>query len=114
MCELITSTIVHCVGVNALLCEQYLAIVLPGRMYLDAYSKMSLQPRMLSRTVEDAGTRTSCLFPWNSGCAFMAATPGVATFFYAPRAFLCLLVPLIAIGYAWTGAFILRRQSQAT
>ncbi len=107
---LITSTIVSCVGVNALLCEQYLAIVLPGRMYMDAYPKFGLQPRMLSRTIEDGGTVTSCLFPWNSGGAFMAATLGVATFAYAPFAFLNLLVPLIAIAYAWTGTFILREK----
>jgi NhaC family Na+:H+ antiporter len=105
---LITATIVSCVGVNGLLCEQYLAIVLPGRMYLDSYPKFGLQPRMLSRTIEDGGTVTSCLFPWNSGGAFMAATLGVATFAYAPYAFLNLLVPIIAIAYAWTGIFILR------
>jgi NhaC family Na+:H+ antiporter len=109
---LITATIVSCVGVNGLLCEQYLAIVLPGRMYLDSYPKFGLQPRMLSRTIEDGGTVTSCLFPWNSGGAFMAATLGVATFAYVPFAFLNLLVPVIAIAYAWTGTFILREAKQ--
>ncbi len=109
---LVTSTIVSCVGVNFLLCEQYLAIVLPGRMYRDTYPRFGLQPRMLSRTIEDGGTVTSCLCPWNSGGAFMAATLGVATLQYAPYAFLNLLVPIIAIAYAWTGSFILRLQPE--
>jgi NhaC family Na+:H+ antiporter len=106
---LITSTIVSCIAVNGLLCEQYLAIVLPGRMFMESYPRFGLQPRMLSRTIEDGGTVTSCLFPWNSGGAFMAATLGVATVSYVPFAFLNLLVPLIAIAYAWTGTFILRQ-----
>ncbi len=105
---LITATIASSIGVNGLLCEQYLAIVLPGRMYMDTYPKFGLQPRMLSRTIEDGGTVTSCLFPWNSGGAFMAATLGVATVSYVPFAFLNLLVPVIAVAYAWTGTFILR------
>ncbi len=107
---LITATIISCVGTNFLLCEQYLAIVLPGRMYRETYPRFGLQPRMLSRTIEDGGTVTSCLCPWNSGGAFMAATLGVATIQYVPFAFLNLLVPVIAIGYAWTGTFILRQQ----
>ncbi len=107
---LITATIGSCVAVNFLLCEQYLAIVLPGRMYREAYPQYGLQARMLSRSIEDGGTVTSCLCPWNSGGAFMAATLGVATLSYLPFAFLNLLVPLIAIAYAWTGLFILKDQ----
>ena len=82
----------------------------PGRMFREAYPRMGLQPRMLSRTIEDGGTVTSCLCPWNSGGAFMAATLGVATVSYAPYAFLNLLVPLIAMIYAWSGKFILRQE----
>ncbi len=107
---LITATIGSCIGVNFLLADQYLAIVLPGRMFRESYPRMGLQSRMLSRTIEDGGTVTSCLCPWNSGGAFMAATLGVATVSYAPYAFLNLLVPLIAVGYAWTGTFILRQE----
>ena len=110
---LITATIASCVGVNFLLAEQYLAIVLPGRMYRETYPRFGLQPRMLSRTIEDGGTVTSALCPWNSGGAFMATTLGVATVEYAPYAFLNLLVPVIAILYAWTGTFILRQAPPA-
>ena len=81
-------------------------------MYRETYPAFGLQPRMLSRTIEDGGTVTSCLCPWNSGGAFMAATLGVATVHYAPFAFLNLLVPVIAIVYAWTGTFILRQDPE--
>jgi len=104
---LITATIASSVGVNCLLADQYLAIVLPGRMYRDAYPRFGLQPRMLSRTIEDGGTVTSCLCPWNSGGAFMAGTLGVSTLAYAPWAFVNYLIPIIAIIYAWTNTFIL-------
>jgi Na+:H+ antiporter, NhaC family len=81
-------------------------------MYMATYPRFGLQPRMLSRTIEDGGTVTSCLFPWDSGGAFMAATLRVATVSYVPCAFLNLLVPAIAILYAWTGTFILRMPTE--
>ena len=108
---LITTTVASTVGVNFLLAEQYLAIVLPGRMYRDTFPRFGLQPRMLSRTLEDGGTVTSALCPWNSCGAFMASTLGVATFTYAPWAFVNYLIPLIAITYAWTNTFILRQEA---
>ncbi|MFH1811715.1 MAG: Na+/H+ antiporter NhaC [Pseudomonadota bacterium] len=105
---LIASTLGASVGMNFLLADQYLAIVLPGRMFRDTYPRFGLAPRMLSRTLEDAGTVTSALCPWNSCGAFMSATLGVATFTYAPWAILNYLIPLIALFYAWTGLFIFR------
>ncbi|MBN2800730.1 MAG: Na+/H+ antiporter NhaC [Deltaproteobacteria bacterium] len=107
---LITATLISAVGVNVLLAEQYLAIVLPGRMFRDAFPRMGLRPRMLSRTLEDAGTVTSVLVPWNSCGAFMAATLGVSTWAYAPWAVLNWSIPLIAVAYAWTGLFIHREE----
>ena len=105
---LITSTVGSCIGVNTLLADQYLSIVLPGRMFRDAFLRKGLAPRMLSRTLEDAGTVTSALIPWNTCGAFMAATLGVSTYAYFPYAFFNLAMPVIAIFYAWTGIFILR------
>ncbi|MBU0550368.1 hypothetical protein KKF91_22480 [Myxococcota bacterium] len=105
---LISATVGASIGVNFLLADQYLSIVLPGRMFRESYPRFGLQPRMLSRTLEDGGTVTSALCPWNSGGAFMATTLGVATWSYVPYAFLNLLVPLIAVTYAWSGLFILR------
>ena len=100
---LVTATICASTGSNALLSDQYLAIVLPGRLFRDAYPKFGLSPRVLSRSLEDAGTLTSPLVPWNSCGAFMAGTLGVLTIDYLPYAFLNLLNPLIAILFAWIG-----------
>ncbi|GAA0428258.1 Na+/H+ antiporter NhaC [Lentibacillus halophilus] len=83
--------------------EQYLSIIIPARMYANAYDKKGLKMKNLSRTVEDAGTMTSPLVPWNTCGAFMTATLGVSTLSYAPFAFLCLLSPLMAIIYGFTG-----------
>jgi NhaC family Na+:H+ antiporter len=72
-------------------------------MYVTAYRKRGLHPKNLSRTLEDAGTMTSPLVPWNTCGAFMTATLGVSTFQYAPYAFLCIISPLVAIVYGFTG-----------
>jgi Na+:H+ antiporter, NhaC family len=103
--SLIASTVATCIGVNCLAPEQYLSIVLPGRMYGGAYQKAGLHPKNLSRTLEDAGTMTSPLIPWNSCGAFMAGALTVSPFAYAPYAFVNLLSPVIAIvlGYAGWG-----------
>lgn len=97
--SLITATVVTCISTNIIACEQYISILLPGRMYLSAYKKRGLQPKVLSRTIEDAGTMTSPLVPWNTCGVFMAGTLGVATVQYAPFAFLCIISPIIAIIY---------------
>jgi Na+:H+ antiporter, NhaC family len=88
--------------------DQYMSIVLPGRMFRAEYQRRGLDPRNLSRALEDAGTVTSPLVPWNTCGAFMAQTLGVATFTYAPFAFFNLLSPLVALVYAATGFTILR------
>lgn len=99
--SLILTTVATCITANVIACDQYLAILLPGRMYLKAYKKKGLHPKNLSRTIEDAGTMTSPLVPWNTCGAFMTATLGVATIEYLPYAFLCLLSPIMAIIYGF-------------
>jgi len=99
--SLIFTTVATCITANVITCDQYLAILLPGRMYLKAYHKKGLHPKNLSRTIEDAGTMTSPLVPWNTCGAFMTATLGVATIDYLPFAFLCLISPVIAIIYGF-------------
>ena len=80
-----------------------MAIVLPGRMYKLEFEKRGLDPRNLSRTLEDSATMTSALIPWNTCGAFMASTLGVATLAYLPYAFFNLLNPLISMIYGYTG-----------
>ncbi|MEX2177998.1 MAG: Na+/H+ antiporter NhaC [Gemmatimonadaceae bacterium] len=101
--SLIAATLATSVGTNVVASDQYIAIVLPGRMFRAEYRRRGLHPKNLSRSLEDAGTMTSALVPWNTCGAFMASTLGVATLTYAPFAFLNLLNPLIALVYGFTG-----------
>ncbi len=73
------------------------------RMYRDAFEKRGLHPKNLSRTVEDSGTLSSPLVPWNTCGAFMASTLMVPTAAYFPYAFLNLLTPVIAVTIAFAG-----------
>lgn len=99
--SLIATTVATCVAANIIACDQYLAIILPGRMYSKAYKDRNLHPKNLSRTIEDAGTMTSPLVPWNTCGAFMFATLGVSALSYAPFAFLSLISPIIAVIYGY-------------
>jgi NhaC family Na+:H+ antiporter len=106
--QLVATTAVTCVGMNALTADQYLSIIMPGRMYRDVYRQHGLHPKLLSRTLEDAGTLTSPLIPWSTCGAFMATTLGVATSAYLPYTFLNLLNPLMAVAIAAMGWKIAR------
>jgi NhaC family Na+:H+ antiporter len=101
--SLIAATVFTGVGLNFLTSDQYLAVVLPGRMYKDAYAARGLHPKNLSRAIEDSATLTSPLVPWNTCGAYMASVLGVATFAYAPFAFLNLVTPFISVLYGLTG-----------
>jgi NhaC family Na+:H+ antiporter len=83
--------------------DQYIAIVVPGRMYAATYRERGLHPKNLSRALEDGGTLTSPLVPWNTCGAFMAATLMVPTGAYFAYAFLNLINPLISILYGFMG-----------
>jgi NhaC family Na+:H+ antiporter len=101
--SLIAITVLTSLGINVVAADQYIAIVVPGRMFAPAYAQRGLHPKNLSRAIEDGGTITSALIPWNTCGAFMAATLTVSTFAYLPYAFLNLLNPLISIFYGLTG-----------
>lgn len=101
--SLITATIASCFMINLTAADQYLSIVVPGRMFRDAYPKMGLAPENLSRSLEDAGTITSVLVPWNTCGAYFAGVLGVSTFAYAPYTFFNLVNPFIAITIATIG-----------
>ncbi len=93
---------------NVIAADQYIAIVLPGKMYKAEFQKRNLDPKNLSRVIEDSGTLTSPLVPWNTCGAYMAATLGVATFAYLPFAFFNLVNPLVSVIYGYTGFTITR------
>ena len=98
--SLIITTIGTCIGINIVTADQYIAIVIPGRMFKTEFKKRKLAPKNLSRTLEDSATMTSPLVPWNTCGAFMSASLGIATFSYLPFCFFNLINPVIAIIYA--------------
>jgi NhaC family Na+:H+ antiporter len=104
--SLITATVLTCLGANLVLCDQYMAVVMGGRMYAQAYRDRGLHPKNLSRAVEDSATVTANLVPWNSGGAYQAATLGVATIAYLPFAFFNWLSPIVTLAYGWLGITI--------
>ena len=110
--SLITSTLVACGILNVTASDQYLAIVIPGRMFKDVYAKRGLAPENLSRTLEDSGTVTSVLVPWNTCGAYQSSVLGVATGDYFMFAFFNLLSPIMTLIYAWFGIKI-RKTSTA-
>lgn len=90
-------TMITCAMTNAVAGEQYLSIVIPGRMFKDEYAKRGLHPKMLSRALEDSGTLSSALVPWNTCGAYIHGTLGVSAFEYIPYAFLNLINPLVSL-----------------
>ena len=101
--SLIISTLITCGFINVTAADQYLAIVVPGRMFKKAYSKRGLAPENLSRALEDSGTVTSVLVPWNTCGAYQSATLGVATGDYFIYCFFNWLSPIINLSLALTG-----------
>lgn len=101
--SLIAATISSCVVMNVTASDQYLSIVVPGKMFKDSYEKFGLAPQNLSRSLEDAGTITSVLIPWNTCGAYFSSILGVSTMAYLPFCFFNYLNPLIAIIVAGIG-----------
>ena len=105
--SLILVTIISCLFINILAGDQYLAIALPGKMYKDEFRKRGLAPRNLSRALEDSGTVTSALVPWNTCGATMSGFLGVSTFAYAPFAFFNILSPIVSTIAGYVGYSIM-------
>ncbi len=106
--SLILTTGLTCIGANIVAADQYMAIVLPGRMFRAEFKRRGLDARNLSRVIEDCGTLTSPLVPWNTCGAYMAAALGVATFAYLPFAFFNLINPVVSILYGMFDVTITR------
>lgn len=97
---LFASTVGSCLALNITASDQYLAIVVPGKMFAKAYKDKGLAPENLSRTLEDSGTVTSVLIPWNTCGAYQSGTLGVDTFDYLPYAFFNILSPIMTLIFA--------------
>lgn len=101
--RLVFTTVATCVGMNILAPDQYLSIIVPGRMYKKAFEDSGLAAKNLSRCLEDAGTLTSPLVPWNTCGTAMMGFLLVNPIAYLPYAFLNLLNPLVSLVYGFTG-----------
>jgi NhaC family Na+:H+ antiporter len=99
--SLVGATTATCISVNVLASDQYLAIVVPGKMFKSAFEKRKLASENLSRTLEDSGTVTSVLVPWNTCGAYQAGILGVATAAYAPFCFFNIISPIMTMIYAY-------------
>jgi len=99
--SLIASTAATCMFFNLTTSDQYLAILIPGRMYADIYKRKGLKPENLSRTLEDSATVTSVLIPWNTCGATQATVLGVPTLTYLPYCFFNIISPIMTILYGY-------------
>lgn len=100
---LVSMTIATCLGSNFTMPEQYISIVVPGRMYASAYKERGLHPKMLSNALESAGTLTSPLVPWNTCGVFLLGVLGVQTIEYIPYAIFNYTMPVVVIVMTYMG-----------
>jgi Na+:H+ antiporter, NhaC family len=112
--SLIVTTLITCIGANIIASDQYLAIVFPGRMYKLEFERRGLDVVNLSRTLEDAGTITSPLIPWNTCGAYMSGTLGIATLSYLPFCFFNLINPFVSALYGYMNFKIIVADSQSS
>lgn len=106
--NLVASTVGTCLFFNTTASDQYIAIVVPGRMYRKTFEEKGLKPELLSRTLEDSGTVTSVLIPWNTCGATQSRVLGVDTWTYAPYAFFNIISPLMTMLFAYLNIKIRR------
>lgn len=110
--SLVASTTATCIFFNVTASDQYMAIAVPGRMFANTYRDRGYKPELLSRTLEDSGTVTSVLVPWNTCGATQAGVLGVATMVYAPFTFFCIISPAMTVLHAYLN-FKIRRTKDA-
>ena len=111
---LITTTVLTCIACNATMPEQYISVVLPGRMYHNAYKERGLHPKQLSSTLEGAGTVTSSLIPWNTCGAFLYGVLGVTAWEYGRYAIFNYMMPIVVIVFGFLGLFIYKLKDDPT
>lgn len=109
---LVTTTIFTCLFSNMTMPEQYISIVVPGRMYAPAYKEMDLHPKMLSNALESSGTLTSVLIPWNTCGAFFYGILGISALEYGKWAIFNYLTPIVVIIMAVLGINVVKRDKE--
>ena len=109
--SLILTTSGTCLFLNITASDQYLAIVIPGRMFVSSFKKYGLDPKNLSRTLEDTATVTSPLIPWNTCGATHAGVLGISTLIYLPYCFFNLISPIMTIIFIYANIRIAKLSS---
>ena len=105
---LVGSTVGTCIISNLTLSDQYMSIIIPGKMFTDIYKKEGYAPELLSRSLQDSATVTSVLIPWNSCAAMQSSVLGIPTLTYLPYCFLNLLSPIVTIVFTAIGYKVTR------
>ena len=106
--DIVATTAGTCILFNIAVSDQYLSIIIPGKMFAKAYKEKGLSPENLSRTLEDSGTMTSVLIPWNTCGAVQSGVLGIAVITYLPYCFFNLISPIMTVIYAYLGIRIRR------
>jgi Na+:H+ antiporter, NhaC family len=109
----IATVMLTAIGLNIVAGDQYIAIVLPTRMFMIPFRERGLHPETLATAVENSGTVTSPLIPWNSCGAYMTAALGVSTFVYFPYCFFNFINPLLGLIYGFAGINVMRLEPDA-
>lgn len=108
--SLVGITMATCIVSNATMPEQYISVVVPGRMYAPAYKKRDLHPKMLSNALESSGTVSGALIPWNTCGVYMTTVLGVSTIQYLPFAFFNYLMPICVLVMTAMGLLTVKRE----
>lgn len=108
--NLVATTLATSIFINIFGANQYLSVIIPGQMYEEAYKRLHLHSKNLTRALEGGGTLTAPLVPWNSSGVFMMAALGVSPFVYAPYAFVCWLTAIIVAIYGYANITMEKEQ----
>lgn len=111
--SLVITTIVTCLLTTCITASQYVSIIVPGELMKDAYTKFGVQKKVLSRTLEDAGTIFAFIIPWSTTGIYVSGVLDMAVTDYIPYCFFALLCPVIAVIYALTGFAIFKEKAEA-
>ena len=111
--SLVLTTIVTCLVTTCLTASQYVSIIVPGELMKGGYTKYKVDKRVLSRTLEDAGTIFAFIIPWSTTGIYVSGVLGLDVMEYVPYCFLAILCPLIAVIYAITGFAIFKEKEDS-
>lgn len=111
--SLVAATTGTCIVTNFSTSDQYISVAIPGRMYAGLYEDMGYASKNLSRTLEDTGTVTSVLIPWNTCGAYHASVLGIGTLTYLPFCFFNIISPIMTLIFAWFMIKIARTNEQS-